>query len=220
MQDPPVPDQTRPAGVSATAGTYPPDDPEGRLLAAWVAGDPVASRQLVAALAPRAHGQAMRMLANRAEAEEVVQDALLRLWRLAPEWQAGRARVSTWLYRVVANLATDRLRQRRHLPPAPVAGLGPAMADPAADQPDPAPPVEQAMVAAERARALSQAMAGLPERQAQAVALRHLEELPLAEIGRIMELSEHAVESLIARGKRALTQALSGRRADLGFGDD
>ena len=60
-------------------------DPEGaeeaRLMAAYAAGDAAAARALTARLAPRALGQAYRMLGSQAEAEEVTQEALLRLWR-------------------------------------------------------------------------------------------------------------------------------------------
>lgn len=184
-------------------------DPEARLLADWVAGDPSAARVLVARLTPRAFGQAMRMLADRAEAEDVVQEALMRLWQVAPVWRTGEARVTTWLYRVVANLCTDRLRRRR----------GVAL-DAVAEPPDPAPAPAAALQEAARLRALSDALAQLPERQAQAVALRHLEGLSNPEIGAIMEISAEAVESLTARGKRALAAILAGRRSELGYDDD
>lgn len=196
--------------TAAPAGGNPvADDPEGRLLSAYAQGDPVAARQLVAALGPRAFGQAMRMLSDRAEAEDVVQEALLRLWRIAPDWRPGQGRVSTWLYRVVANLCTDRLRRRRGVP-----------IDAIDEPPDPAPAAAAAMQDAERAAALSDALAQLPERQAQAVALRHLEGLSNPEIATIMEISAEAVESLTARGKRALAAILAGRRTELGYDDD
>jgi RNA polymerase sigma-70 factor (ECF subfamily) len=83
------------------------------LLAAYGAGDLDAARVLTARLSPRALSQAARMLGDRAEAEDVVQEALLRLWRIAPDWRQGEAQVSTWLWRVVANLSTDRLRARQ-----------------------------------------------------------------------------------------------------------
>lgn len=185
------------------------DDPEGRLLSAYAAGDPVAARQLVAALGPRAFGQALRMLGDRAEAEDVVQEALVRLWRMAPDWRAGQGRVSTWLYRVVANLSTDRLRRRRGVP-----------IDSVEEPPDPAPAAATALQEASRVAALSAALGQLPDRQAQAVALRHLEGLSNPEIATIMEISAEAVESLTARGKRALAAILSGRRAELGYDDD
>lgn len=182
---------------------------EAALLAAYAAGDPSAARLLTRRLGPRAMGQAVRMLADRAEAEDVVQEAFLRLWRAAPGWRTGEARVSTWLYRVVANLAVDRLRRRAAL------GLD-QIPEPMDERADAA----AGMLTAARHRALAEALAALPERQAQAVALRHLEGLGNPEIAAIMETGVEAVESLIARGKRALAAALGARREELGWTDD
>jgi len=184
-------------------------DPEGALLVAYANGDQEAARELTVALAPRVLGQATRMLSDRAEAEDVTQEVMLRLWRVAPDWRQGEARVATWLYRVTANLCTDRLRRRRSV------GL-----DEVAEPPDPTPSVADRIQGDARMRALSDALASLPERQAQAVALRHLEGLTNPEIASVMEIGIEAVESLTARGKRALAAALKGRKEELGYDDD
>jgi RNA polymerase sigma-70 factor (ECF subfamily) len=73
---------------------------------------------------------------------------------------------------------------------------------------------------AERLAALDAALADLPGRQRQAVVLRHIEGLSNPEIADILEIGVEAVESLTARGKRALTAALAGRREELGYSDD
>jgi RNA polymerase sigma-70 factor (ECF subfamily) len=177
---------------------------------AFANGDRAAARLLAIRLTPRALGQAYRMLTDRAEAEDVVQDALMRLWKIAPEWRQGEAQVSTWLYRVVANLCTDRLRRRKR-------NVG---IDQIAEPEDPTPSVTDRMQDDARQRALADALASLPDRQAQAVALRHLEGLGNPEIAEIMEISVEAVESLTSRGKRALAAILAGRKAELGFDDD
>ena len=84
------------------------------LLAAYAAGDAGAARALTGRLGPRVFAHAYRMLhGDRAEAEDVAQEALLRLWRAAPSWKHGEAKVTTWLYRVTANLCIDRLRRKR-----------------------------------------------------------------------------------------------------------
>lgn len=198
--------------VITGAGAAPQSDDasDADLLGAYAAGDARAARALTARLAPRVLAQAERILQNRAEAEEITQEAMLRLWRAAPGWRAGEAQVSTWLYRVAANLITDRLRARR-----------------ATDPIDAVPePVDGAASAAEslhqnaQAAALHDAMAQLPDRQGQAVALRHLEGMGLGEIAQIMHITPRAAESLIARGKRSLAAALAPRRAELGMWDD
>ena len=180
------------------------------LLVAFANGDPAAARDLAGRLLPRVLAQATRVLADRAEAEDVAQEAMMRLWKIAPDWLQGQAQVSTWLYRVVANLCTDRLRKRR----------GNVPLDQVADPPDAGPGAAAQMQTNARLRALSAALAQLPQRQAQAVALRHLEGLTNPEIAHIMDISVRSVESLTARGKRALADILAGRKAELGYEDD
>jgi RNA polymerase sigma-70 factor (ECF subfamily) len=67
---------------------------------------------------------------------------------------------------------------------------------------------------------LEEALMQLPDRQRQAVVLRHIEGLGNTEIAQIMDIGPRAVESLTARGKRALTALLSGQRTGLGYTDD
>ncbi|MFZ5710747.1 MAG: RNA polymerase sigma factor [Pseudomonadota bacterium] len=182
--------------------------PDAVLLARYAAGDPGAARLLADRLAPRLLRAARRILGDHAEAEDVVQEAMLRLWRAAPGWRAGEAQVSTWAYRVAVNLCTDRLRRRRAVPIESVP-------EPEADR----PPADSVLIGDARVRALGLALAALPDRQRQAVVLRHIEGLANPEIGEVMGIGVEAVESLIARGKRALVQALAGRRDELGFSE-
>ena len=183
---------------------------DAALLVAYANGDEQAARHLTARLLPRVLAQATRMLGNGSEAEDVAQDAMMRLWKIAPDWRQGEAQVGTWLYRVVANLCTDRLRKRR----------GGLSLDQVAEPLDTAPSVTTQMQEQTRMTALSDALAQLPDRQAQAVALRHLEGLMNPEIAQIMDISVRSVESLTARGKRALTEIMAGRKAELGYDDD
>lgn len=184
--------------------------PDEALLIAFANGDAQAARDLTVRLLPRVLAQATRMLADPTEAEDVAQDAMMRLWKIAPDWRQGEAQVGTWLYRVVANLCTDRLRKRR----------GTAPLDQINEPADGAPGVVAEMQTRTRLQALSDALAQLPERQAQAVALRHLEGLGNPEIAAIMDISVRSVESLTARGKRALIAILAGQKTELGYDDD
>lgn len=184
--------------------------PDATLLVAFANGDRQAARVLTARLLPRVLGQATRMLGSRAEAEDVAQEAMLRLWRIAPDWRQGEAQVSTWLYRVVSNLCTDRLRSRRAGVPF----------DQVPEPQDESPSAAARMQNDLRMQALAEGLAALPERQAQAVALRHLEGLSNPEIAQIMDISVRSVESLTARGKRALAEVMAGRKAELGYDDD
>ncbi len=179
------------------------------LLVLYANGDPAAARVLTARFAPRILGFAARMLGDRAEAEDVTQEAMLRLWRVAPDWRQGEAKVTTWLYRVASNLVTDRLRRSR-----------PANIDDVPEAEDGARAVVAHLIEADRARALEAAIAALPSRQRQAVVLRHLDGLANPEIAEVMGIGVEAVESLVARGKRSLTAALAARREELGYEDD
>ncbi len=182
--------------------------PDDALLVLYANGDGAAARSLTLRLTPRAFAQAFRMLGDRAEAEDVAQEAMIRLFKQAPDWRQGEAKVTTWLYRVVANLCTDRLRKSR----------GVAL-DAVPEPEDDAKSAAQQMQDQARNDALQAALNSLPERQRLAVVLRHIEGLGNPEIAEIMEISVEAVESLTSRGKRALAQALAGQREALGYTD-
>lgn len=183
-------------------------DAEADLLARYAAGEAQAARLLTAQVLPRLYAHALRVLGDMAEAEDVAQEAMMRLWKIAPQWRAGEARVTTWCYRVVANLCTDRLRRRRSVPLEAVA-----------EPEDPAPSAEAKLLQDAREVALQTALAALPDRQRQAVVLRHIDGLPNPEIAEILGVGVEAVESLTARGKRALKAALADQRGALGYAE-
>ncbi len=179
------------------------------LLALYASGDRKASAELTSRLLPRVYSHASRVLGDASEAEDVAQEAMMRLWRIAPEWRRGDARVSTWLFRVTANLCTDRLRRRRNVP-----------IDDGAELPDDAPSAYARVQELTRRDALQAALAELPDRQRQCVLLRHIEGLANAEIGEILDISPRAVESLTARGKKTLAAILEGQKDALGYEND
>lgn len=192
------------------AGTSAADVPDSALLILFANGDGQAARILADRLVPRILSMAYRVLGDRAEAEDVAQEAMMRLWKIAPDWRQGEAQVSTWLYRVAMNLCLD-LRRR---------GRGRALGLDAVPEPaDPAAGPADRMQDMARSDALQAALMRLPDRQRQAVVLRHIEELSNPEIAGVMDISVEAVESLVARGKRALAAELAGRRAELGYHD-
>lgn len=181
---------------------------DAALLARYAAGDQAAARLLTARHAPRVFAVARRMLGEQAEAEDVTQEAMLRLWRVAPDWQVGEAALGTWLYRVAANLCIDRLRRRREI-----------ASDSLPERADEAPGALARMQEDDRAAALHAALGGLPDRQRLAVVLRHFEERSNPEIAEILDTSVEAVESLLGRARRELAARLAPRRDELGFSD-
>lgn len=185
------------------------DAPDEALLALFANGERMAAKALTLRLTPRIYRQALRILGDQAEAEDVVQEAMLRLWKVAPDWRQDEAKVSTWLYQVVANLCTDRLRKRK-----PSDAL-----DEVNEPEDGAGSVEEKIQDRSRATALNDALEELPERQRQAVIMRHLEEFTNPQIAEVMGVGVEAVESLVARGKRALSGILAKRKKELGYDD-
>ena len=179
------------------------------LLVLYANGDSSGARLLTLRLVPRILGYAARLLNDRAEAEDVAQEAMLRLWRVAPDWRQGEAKISTWLYRVTTNLCTDRLRLRTR---RNVVAL-----DDAPDMADAAPGAVAVLIEADRMAALNAALTSLPDRQREAVVMRHIEGLSNPEIADVMDIGIEAVESLISRGKRALVAILAKRQEELGY---
>ena len=182
------------------------------LLVLYANGDPGAARLLMDRLLPPLLRYAARMLGDRAEAEDVAQEAMLRLWRIAPDWRSGEAQPKTWAYRVAVNLCTDRLRARKRRATTNI--------DDVPEPQDPSASVAGAMMEDARMAALNAALQALPERQRQAVVLRHIEGMTNPEIAVILQVGVEAVESLTARGKRALQAILSGQKAALGYEDE
>lgn len=182
---------------------------EADLLARASTGEAAAAAALLDRLGPRLMAFVKRMTAgDHALAEDIVQEAFVRLWRRASTWDAdGTAQMSTWLGRVAANLAIDARRRAARTQTMPE-GYDPA---------DDTPGVDARMIRDERLSALDQALAALPERQRQAVVLRHIEGYSNPDIAAMMDVGVEAVESLTARGKRRLAELM---RTEDGGRDD
>lgn len=174
-------------------------DPDTTLIERVGRGEPAATRMLVAAKLPRVLSLATRMLRDTGEAEDVAQEAFVRVWRNAGAWQPGRARFDTWLHTVVLNLCRDRLRRRREV-----------TSDAVPDTADPTPDAEAGLIEAERSSAVASAIAALPERQREAILLVHYQDMFGADAASVLNISVEALESLLARGRRSLRARLAG----------
>jgi RNA polymerase sigma-70 factor (ECF subfamily) len=167
------------------------------LLARVARGDEVAYRQLSCRHLPAMLGLARRILGNAADAEDVAQDAMLRVWIHAPRWQPLAA-FRTWLTRVVVNLCLDRKRR------APWVAL-----DAAGEIADPAPGAAETAEHNERERLLAAAIAELPARQRTALVLTYSEGMSNAQVADILDTSVSAIETLLIRGKQSLRARLA-----------
>lgn len=161
------------------------------------ARDGEAFRVLVGRCGERPYRVAWRMLGDATEAQDVAQEALLRLWQNAARWRGDGPGVSAWLIRVATNLCLDRLRSRARLSDE----AAPERADDA--------PLADALIAGDQERAaVIAALDTLPERQRAAMVLTYYEELPNAEAAQILEMNIKAFESLLLRARRALKELL------------
>jgi RNA polymerase sigma-70 factor (ECF subfamily) len=166
------------------------------LMAKVARGDEVAFRQLSRRHVPAMVGLARRVLGNAADAEDVVQEAMLRVWTHAPRWQPLAA-FRTWLTRVVVNLCLDRKRRK------PWVDL-----EAAGEIADPAPSVPEVAERHEREQALAAAIGELPDRQRTAVLLTYSEGMTNAQVAEVLDTSVSAVETLLIRGKKTLRAKL------------
>ncbi|MFN4311269.1 MAG: RNA polymerase sigma factor [Ferrovibrio sp.] len=175
-------------------------DVDAALMLRVANGDHAAYRLLVDRYLRHAVTMAYRVLFDRADAEEVAQEAFLRVWQHAARWRAdGGASFKTWLNRVVVNLCIDRKRKP-----------GMAALD---DQPEPIddtrPDPYQTRLAAETGDRVAVALAKLPERQRAAILLCFWEGESNITAADALGVSIGALESLLVRAKRSLRDDLS-----------
>jgi RNA polymerase sigma-70 factor (ECF subfamily) len=175
-------------------------DSDEDLMARIAEGSEPAFRLLTRRYLPRAIGFARRITGNSADAEEIAQEALLRVWTHAPRWRPAAA-FRTWFYRVVLNLSLNRRRRAPFLP-----------LEQAGDVVDPALDASTAMERDEADRAVADAIAQLPERQRAVILLTYREGLSNAETAEVLGASVSSVETLLVRAKRALRGALGNDR--------
>lgn len=146
------------------------------------------------------HAFTHRMTRNADDAEDLTQETFLRVWKNARSWQPGRVKFTTWLYRIARNLCVDAHRRRRDTEDVDVDSLP-------SDAPNPA----AGPVNAELRQALERGLAALPERQRTALLLCH-RGMSDREAAAVLDVSVDALESLLARARRALKLALSAFR--------
>jgi RNA polymerase sigma-70 factor, ECF subfamily len=168
-----------------------------QLMQAVARGDVAAFGQIVQRHQHAAWKTACHLLSDAMEAEDVAQEAFLRLLDAAPRYRPT-ASFRTYFYRILTHLCIDRIRKKR-----------PVITEHAPDSADPSPSPQEILIAREREAQVRMALDDLPTSQKTAIILRHYQGLSYSEIARIMETTVKAVEGLISRARSSLQARLT-----------
>jgi RNA polymerase sigma-70 factor (ECF subfamily) len=180
-------------------------------VARTLAGDREAYRVLVERHSNYVYRLAYRMTGNPHDAEEVVQEAFLRGYQKLQQF-AGNANFGTWVYRIAANYAIDRLRQRkndesrREAPPR--AGEGEPEIDPLSQVKDPAPSPERLAGSAQMAVKMREALDTLTPAERTAIVMRHWDGCAIEEIAAVLKSNSSAAKNTVFRAVQKLRLAL------------
>lgn len=149
---------------------------------------------------------ASRMLGQADAAEDVAQEAFIRVWKHAVNFDSpdkAGAKFTTWLYKIVLNLCIDEKRKRRFI------GI-----DAVAEKADDGPPAEQELQQKEQSLRVKKALAALPDRQRAALLLCFYEGYSNKEAAQMLDVSVKAMESLLVRSRKHLRLALRDEKGD------
>lgn len=169
-----------------------------QLMQAAAGGDFDAFNELVLRYQGLAWKTAYRLLGDAMEAEDVSQDAFLKILKAAPGYQA-KANFRTYFYRILTRLCIDRSRKRKPL----------RSIDNFPEVADTSPGATESLIGKERGAQVREALDTLPPNQKAAMILKHYEGLSYAEIAQILDVSPKAVEGLISRAGKSLQTRLS-----------
>lgn len=175
------------------------DEPDEGLIGRIQKGDHQAFALLVKRHTDKFYGLAWRLLGNDAEADDVVQDAFLKLWAQPDLFRIdGGAKFTTWFYRVVSNMALDKLRGRKRWSGTEVPE----------DLADSGKLSDQGYEEKQMQTQIEQSIKALPERQKLALNLCFYQDVSVQDAAAIIGVGEKAVESLLMRAKTGLRNDL------------
>jgi RNA polymerase sigma-70 factor (ECF subfamily) len=190
-------------GPAATSVSGPHSLSDADLLAASAHRDHRAFRALVDRYYATVYRVVWRMTGGASQSEDITQEAFLKLWSNPSQIREARA-LKGWLMRVASNLAMDGFRAK------PMKDL-----EAASEVSDGRLDAEETQMKSWAARRVDSAIARLPERQRLALPLVHFEQMPNSAAAAVMEISVDALESLLARARRALKEELAADRQSL-----
>jgi RNA polymerase sigma-70 factor (ECF subfamily) len=170
-------------------------------------GDRAAFARLVEEYSPRIYGQALRMMQDPAEAEEILQETFLQVVRHIESFR-GQSQLGTWLYRIATNQALMRLRRKR-LASLPLDEAGQDGLETALPSADWSKRPEAELLDQEAREEMERAIAELPDSLRVVFLMRDVEGLSTAETAEALDLSISAVKSRLLRARMKLRNELS-----------
>ncbi len=173
-------------------------DPDTELMLRFARGDISAFEQILKKYKDMVINLAYRFVQNYPEAEDIAQEVFLKIYQSAINYKPS-AKLSTWVYRITANLSLNYLRSKKHLPTVP---LEESLEITESVTPD------SDFEKKELTKRVKKALNSLPENQRLAVILQKYENLSYEEIAEIIGVSSSAVDSLIQRAKENLRRTL------------
>ncbi len=177
---------------------------EACLLAQAGAGDRDAFRQVYARYSTPLFSLAVRLVGDLGEAEELLQDAFLKIWKNAASYDPARSRPFTWSVTIMRRTCIDHLRKRRHFIKTVPYGEGPGeFPAPSADR-----GARRSAEASEDRGRVQVALERIPPTQRDALELALFSELTHTEIARRLEQPVGTVKSWIRRGMLELRTRL------------
>ena len=174
------------------------DDLEDRLAIRCRSGDLTAFDELVARYQLRLYRFAYRLLQDRGEAEDAVQESFVRAYRALPAYRPDGF-FSSWIYRIALNECRRRMRSRH-------VTVGLECAPQVAGGPDP----QQAVLTYDRHRQLREAVDALPEHYRLVMMFFYFEDMSVEQISRALSVSASAVKVRLHRARARLATRLSG----------
>jgi RNA polymerase sigma-70 factor (ECF subfamily) len=175
-----------------------------------LAGERDAYRVLVEAYSNSVYRLAYRMTGNTHDAEEVVQEAFLRGYQKLRQF-AGNSNFGTWIYRIAANYAIDRMRQRKGEDARQVPskrGEDGLESDPMSQAMDPGPSPERLASSGQLAAKMKEALAALTPAERTAIVMRHWEGCGIEEIAAVLNSNSNATKNTVFRAVSKLRKAL------------
>ncbi|TSD80652.1 sigma-70 family RNA polymerase sigma factor [Pseudomonas sp. KBS0710] len=169
------------------------------MLAQCALGNRQAFETLYRSVSPRLHGVALRFMGRSDLAEEVLQEAFVRIWYNASRYEAHLAAPMTWMINITRNLAIDQLRKHREQPLAE--GQQEAMLDDS-------PSAHEQLDSEREARALNRCLDSLDGMQRQSISVAYFQGLSCSELAEHLAAPLGSVKSWIRRGMERLRRCL------------